>query len=318
MSSATVSRVLNEHSSVGVAYRRRVLEAVEELGYRPNRLAQSLRLQRTAAIGVIVSDIENPHFGEMVRAIEDRAYQEGYRVLVCNTDESPEKQQAYLQTLIEERVVGAVLAPSNPSGQEIADLLDLGIPLVAFDREVDDPRADTVTADNVGAARSAVELLVGAGHERIAFVSGLQNVETGAERLDSYELTMRAHGLEPEVVEGNFRADGARAAVAALLAAPSHPTALIVSNNLMTLGALQAVRDMGVTVPDELALVAFDDPSWAALVHPPLTTFAQPVRRMATEAMDLLLERISGGRTESRRTVHPFKLHVRASCGTER
>lgn len=316
VSPATVSRVLSGRGSVGVAYRRRVLEAVEEFGYRPNRLAQNLRRQRTAAIGVVVSDIENPHFSEMVRAVEDRAYRQGYRVLVCNTDESPEKQRAYLQTLVEERVVGVVLSPSNPAGPEIAELLDLGIPLVAFDREVADARADTVIADNVSAARSAVELLVGAGHRRIAFVSGRRDVETGAERLDGYELAMRAHGLEPEVVEGSFRTDDARAAVARLVAAESRPTALIVGNNLMTLGALGAVQEAGIDVPEEIALVAFDDPSWAALVDPPLTTFAQPVRRMATEAMELLLERISGVRTEPRRTVHRFILRKRSSCGT--
>jgi DNA-binding LacI/PurR family transcriptional regulator len=316
VSPATVSRVLNGGGSVGAAYRRRVLEAVEELSYRPNRLAQNLRRQRTATIGVVVSDIENPHFSEMVRAVEDRAYRQGYRVLVCNTDESPEKQRAYLQTLVEERVVGVVLTTSDPVGREISELLDRGIPLVAFDREVADARADAVIAENVGAARSAVELLVGGGHRRIAFVSGRKDVETGAERLDGYQLAMRAHGLEPEVVEGRFRTDTARAAVAQLMAETDRPTALIVGNNLMTLGALAAVQDAGITVPHHLALVAFDDPSWAALVDPPLTTLAQPVRRMATEAMELLLERISGARTEPRRTVHPFVLRKRTSCGT--
>jgi LacI family transcriptional regulator len=209
-----------------------------------------------------------------------------------------------------------VLSTSDPAGREISELLDRGIPLVAFDREVADARADAVIAENVGAARSAVELLVGGGHRRIAFVSGRRDFETGAERLDGYQLAMRAHGLVPEVVEGCFRTDTARAAVAQLMAETDRPTALIVGNNLMTLGALAAVRDAGITVPHHLSLVAFDDPSWAALVDPPLTTFAQPARRMATEAMELLLERISGARTEPRRTVHPFVLRKRASCGT--
>jgi DNA-binding LacI/PurR family transcriptional regulator len=157
---------------------------------------------------------------------------------------------------------------------------------------------------------------VAAGHRRIAFVSGRQDIETGAARLDGYQLTMRAHGLEPLVVEGNFRTDEARAAVERLLASDKRPTALIAANNMMTLGAFRAVHDARIDMPGELALVAFDDPSWAALVEPPLTTFAQPVRRMATEATELLLERVAGGRTEPRRTVHPFVLRRRASCGT--
>jgi DNA-binding LacI/PurR family transcriptional regulator len=316
VSAATVSRVLNGDESVGAVYRRRVLRAVEELAYRPNRLAQNLRRQRTAAIGVVVSDIENPHFSEMVRAVEDQAYGRGYRVLVCNTDESPEKQRAYLQTLVEERVLGVILAPSDPGGQQISELLDCGIPVVAFDRDVADPRADAVIADNISASRSAVELLVEGGRTRITFVGGRRDVETGAERLDGYELTMRAHGLEPHSVDGDFRIDSAHAAVAALLASTSPPSALIIGNNLMTIGALRAMREAGLQAPRDLALVAFDDPVWAEFVDPPLTTLAQPVRRMATEAMELLLERVVGGRTESRRTIHPFELRRRVSCGT--
>src|ERR1700722_14709031 len=119
VSQATVSRVLNGDDTVGLVYRRRVLRSVEELGYRPNRLAQSLRRQRTAAIGVVVSDIENPHFSEMVRAVEDQAYRRGHRVLVCNTDESPAKQTSYLDELMDERVVGVIIAPSDPNGAEI-------------------------------------------------------------------------------------------------------------------------------------------------------------------------------------------------------
>jgi LacI family transcriptional regulator len=316
VSPATVSRVLNGDETVGASYRRRVLRAVEELGYRPNRLAQNLRRQRSAAIGVVVSDIENPHFSEMVRAVEDHAYSRGYRVLVCNTDESPAKQQTYLETLVEERVLGVILSPSDAHGAQIAELLDNGIPVVAFDRAVDDRRADVVIADNLQGARSAVELLVGAGHQRITFVSGRRDVETGAERLDGFEFAMRAHGLEPSVVDGNFRTAGGYAAVAALLATDGRPSALIVGNNLMTIGALRAMREAGVRAPDDLALVAFDDPVWAEFVDPPLTTLAQPVRRMATEAMELLLERVTSARTEPRRTVHPFELRIRASCGT--
>jgi LacI family transcriptional regulator len=316
VSAATVSRVLNGDQSVGTSYRRRVLRSVEELGYRPNRLAQNLRRQRTAAIGVVVSDIENPHFSEMVRAVEDTAYGRGYRVLVCNTDESPAKQRTYLETLVEERVLGVIVSPSDPNGPEISELLDGGIPVVAFDREVSDPRADTVIADNLAGARTAVELLVGAGHTRVTFVSGRRDVESGAERLDGFELSMRSHRLDPRSIQGDFRIEEAHAAVAALLSEPDRPSALIVGNNLMTIGALRAMREAGIRAPGDLALVAFDDPVWAEFVDPPLTTLAQPVRRMATEAMELLLERVNGTRTEPRRTVHSFELRVRASCGT--
>jgi LacI family transcriptional regulator len=316
VSQATVSRVLNGDDTVGLVYRRRVLRSVEELGYRPNRLAQSLRRQRTAAIGVVVSDIENPHFSEMVRAVEDHAYRQGYRVLVCNTDESPEKQRSYLEELMEERVVGVIISPSDPSGVEIGQLLDADIPVVAFDRAVDDRRADTVIADNLAGARIAVERFADHGHTRITFVSGLSRVESGAERLDGYELSMRARGLEPHIAQGDFRVDAAQKAVAATLTSPERPSALIVGNNLMTIGALRAIREAGLRIPEDVAIIAFDDPIWAGFIDPPLTTLAQPVRRMATEAMELLLERVGGDRVEPRRTVHTFELRVRSSCGT--
>lgn len=316
VSQATVSRVLNGDESVGSTYKRRVMRSIEELGYRPNRLAQSLRRQRTAAIGVVVSDIENPHFSEMVRAVEDQAYRRGHRVLVCNTDESSEKQRSYLEELMEERVVGVIISPSDPDGEQIGQLLDANIPVCAVDRRVSDPRADAVTSNNLAGARSAVELLTSMGHERITFVSGPQRVESAVERLDGYELAMRAHGFEPHAVQGDFRVDAAHEAVAAALASPTRPSALIVANNLMTIGALNAIREAELRIPHDVALVAFDDPMWAGLIDPPLTTLAQPVRRMATEATELLLERVAGSRSEPRRTVHAFELRIRSSCGS--
>lgn len=313
VSTATVSRVLNGNPRVGGDYRERVMRAVAELGYRPNRLARNLRMQRTATIGVVVADIENPHFSEAIRAVEDAAFADGYRVLVCNTDESPEKQRAYLQALEDERVLGVILSPSDPEGPEIARLLDVGIPVVAFDRTVADPRADAVTPDNHKGTRTATELLLADGHRDIAFVSGRQNTETGSERLAGYEMAMRAAGLQPRVANGNFRLEPARQAVAQLLEEEPRPSALVVANNLMTIGALQAMHAAGLRVPGDVAVVGMDDPVWAELLQPPLTTMAQPVRRMALDAMELLLQRVTGQRTESRRIVHPFEPRRRAS-----
>ena len=172
VSPATVSRVLSGTPGVRPASRERVLQAVAELDYRPNRLGRNLRQQNSETLGVVVSDIENPHFTQMVRAVEDAAYGRGFRVLLCNTDEMAEKQRAYLEVLAAERVLGVILAPSDPAGEEIGRLLDLGIPVVAFDRVVGDPRADAVIVDNAEGSRRATEHLIRAGHERIGFVSG--------------------------------------------------------------------------------------------------------------------------------------------------
>lgn len=314
VSPATVSRVLNGAPSVGSEYRDRVLAAVEEMEYRPNRLASNLRRQKAEMIGVVVSDIENPHFTQMVRAVEDAAYRRGYRVLLCNTDETVDKQRSYLKMLAAERVLGVILSPSDPGGQEISDLLDLDIPVVAFDREVEDRRADVVVGENVGGMRLATEHLIRAGHERVGFVSGSVEVETGMERLQGYEAAMKSAKLESIYVDGGFRIEGGRRATEQLLSAGGL-TGLIAANNLTSIGALQAIRARGLRVPEDVALVAVDDPFWAELVEPPLTALAQPVRKMAESAVELLFERISGGRKEPRRLVFDFELRVRGSCG---
>lgn len=315
VSPATVSRVLNGVPTVGAEHRERVLKVIEEMGYRPNRLASNLRRQKAEVIGLVVSDVENPHFAQMVRAVEDAAYRRGYRVLLCNTDETVEKQRAYLEVLASERVLGVILSPSDPDGEEISDLLDFGIPIVAFDRTVTDPRADSVVVDNAGGAREATEHLLKAGHTHVGFIGGLEKIDTGADRLAGYEAAMRHAGLEPRSISGRFRTEEAQAAATAIIDADGL-TALVVANNLMAIGVMRAIRDKGLRVPDDLALVSIDDPPWAELVDPPLTTLAQPVREMAAASEEVLFERIDGGREESRRVVFDFELKVRGSCGT--
>lgn len=246
---------------------------------------------------------------------EDEAYKAGYRVLLCNTDETPDKQRAYLEMMGAERVLAAIVSPADGAGTGVEALLSLGIPVVAFDRMIDDPRTDAVVCENVEGLRRATEHLIWLGHERIAFIGGRTDVETGAERLEGYTLAMRAADLVPFALDGGFRTDGAEAAVDDLLAQPERPTALVIANNLMTRGALRSLRRAGIRVPDDLALVAVDDPPWAELVDPPLTTVAQPVRQMAQTAMRLVLERLENRRTETRRIVLPLELRVRRSCG---
>ena len=315
VSPATVSRVLNNSARVRDEHRRRVLDAVARSGYRPNRLARNLRRQQAETIGVLVPDIENPHFSEAVRVFEDAAFRAGYRVLLCNTDETPEKQRAYLKVLADERVLGVIVAPADSTGVGLEPLFDLDIPVVAFDRIVSDDRADAVLCDNTAASRQATEHLIFLGHQRVAYVGGRPDVGTGAERLAGYTTAMRAAGLTPFSVNGGFRAELAQREVAALIQLKQRPTAVVIANNLMAIGALRAIRHSGLRIPDDLAVVAVDDPPWAELIDPPLSVVAQPVRRMAETAIRLLLDRIEGGRTEPVRVVLPIELRIRVSCG---
>jgi LacI family transcriptional regulator len=313
VSPATVSRVLNGHPHVREASRKRVLDVISELDYRPNLLARNLRKQRSAMIGVIVADIGNAYFGSAIRAVENAAFEEGYRVLVCNTDESATKQEAYLQALEEERVLGVIISPSNPDSPGVTSLLDQGTPVVALDRPVRDPRADAVLPDNVNGARTATQLLLDSGYRDIGILAGPLATEIAAERLAGYAVAMRAAGLEPRAIEGEFRSEVAHEAVARLLDQSALPTALLVSNNLMMLGALKAVREAGLRVPDDLAVVGIGDPEWAALIDPPLTMMDVPVRGMALDAMEMLLQRVLNSRDTPRRIIHPMELKIRAS-----
>ncbi len=315
VSSATVSRVLNDDHLVSTAARDRVMQAVAELGYRPNRIARSLRRQRSETIGVVVSDIENPHFSRAVRAIEDAAYKRGYRVVLCNTDETPRKQRDYLQVLADEQVVGVILAPADPADSMIGKLLDMGVPIVAFDRSVQDERADAVLADNVQAARTATEHLLDLGLERVGFIGGRPEIGTGRDRLAGYTEAMQQRGREPLVGEGEFRMEVAQVATRELLAKHHDLDGLVVANNLMAIGAIRALRDAGVRVPDDIAFVGIDDPPWAELLRPAMTTLGQPTTKMAHVAFDLLVDRIENRRSQSRFMIFHFDLNVRESCG---
>lgn len=312
VSPATVSRVLNGTATVGKTKRELVTAAIEELGYRPNRLASNFRRLQTEMIGVVVSDIENPHFTEMVRAVEDAAYARGYRVLLCNTDEDPVKQRDYLGVLAAERVSGVILSPTDRSADEISELLDHDIPVVAFDRSVADERADMVLVENRSGTRAGVEHLLECGRTRIGFIGGPAGVQTADERRSAYEQAIAAAALEPLADDGGFRAEAAEHAARRLLEAGA--TALLVANNLMTIGALQAIKDLRLRIPADVALLSVDDPPWARLTDPPLTTLAQPVREMAEAAVDLLLSRIGDRAAPPRRSIFQLELRHRGSC----
>jgi DNA-binding LacI/PurR family transcriptional regulator len=316
VSPATASRALNGTATVSAELRTRVLEAAGDLGYRPNNLARSLRRQRTDTIGVIVSDIANPHHSEAVRVMEDAASQAGWRLILCNTDERVDKQRSYLGLLADERVGAVILSAADEAGSGSDALLDLGIPIVAFDRVIDDPRVDAVTCDNRTGVRELTHHLIELGHRRIGFVGGRPRVATGAERLEGYRTAMRAAGLRPMVEDGDFRADGAELAARRLLGRAVRPTAIVVANNTMAVGTMRALREEGYGVPDDIALATVDDPVWAELVDPPLTALAQPVRAMAEAAVRLVLERVAGDRREAVRIVLPMELRIRRSSGS--
>jgi len=315
VSPATVSRALNGDERVAAELRERVTVAVAKLGYRPNSQARSLRTRATKVLGLIISDIQNPFFTALARGVEDAASERDYSVVLANTDESLDKELRYLEVAAAERMAGVILSPSSTSASRIDTLTDRGIPVVTIDRRLQWAEVDSVTVNNRAAAAQAVEHLITAGARRIAMITGPADASTATSRRSGYRAALHHAGLDhdPELeIRGDYRIEGGRAAAGALLALPNRPDGLFVGNNLMMVGALDALTRAGVRFPEELLLAGFDEMSWSAFA-PPITLVEQPSYDIGRHATELLLRRVSGEEFPVQRVVLPAQLRVRAS-----
>jgi len=311
VSVASVSRVLAGSANVGEEVRRRVLEAVKALDYRPDLAARRLRSRRTDTIGLVVSDIRNPFFTEVSRAVEDMATAHKLRVILCNTDEDPEREAAALDLMREENVSGVILSPSLRllAGFRAADY---PFPLVLLDRSERETVADAVVLDNFEAARVLTEHLLERGHRRILFLHGAASA-TGRQRLEGHTAALRAHGLALEAVGVPPVADRSREVAQVLLSRGALPQAVVASSGLILLGLVEALRDAGLRIAQDLAVAGFDDLPWTRLVEPGITVIAQPTYEMGREAVELLVERIAAPKKPVRRVVLRGELVVRGS-----
>lgn len=297
VSPSTVSRALNGGPTVAAALRDRVLAAARELGYRPNSQARSLRTRATTVLGVIISDITNPFFTSMVRGAEDAASRAGYSVVLANTDEDLDKEQRYLEVAAAESMAGVILSPASTTRTSIDLMRERGIPVVTIDRRLRTADVDRVGVNNVKAAQEAVLRLVARGCGRIGFIAGPADVTTAADRLAGYKHGLKAAGLPYDrrlVARGDYRIEGGRTAAQTLLS--QEPDALFISNNLMTLGAVAAIRERGLRYPGDIAVAAFDDMSWALGLAEEMTLIAQPTYDIGRHAAELLLRRVAGER----------------------
>jgi LacI family transcriptional regulator, fructose operon transcriptional repressor len=314
VSTATVSRVLSNGLHVRSEVRERVMAAVDRLGYRPNLVARNLRSQRSSTIGLIVSDICNPFFTSISRAVEDTAYEQGFSVVLCNTDENPEKEAIYLNFMQDTNVAGAILSPTR---QTVATFTaaNFPFPLVTVDRSIPDGDVDAVLLDNVDAGYRLTSHLVENGYQRIAALCG-ETSTTGQERRLGYEKALRAHGLSPapELVKYvQPRIEAGQAAALKMLDLAQPPDAFFTTNSLLAVGALQAIRERKLTIPDDVALVTFDDTTWASLVQPPITLIAQPTDEIGKTAAELLIQRVVNPNRPTRQVILKGQLLVRGS-----
>jgi LacI family transcriptional regulator len=295
LSIATMSRALSRPETVAPETRRRVLEAVKKSGYRPNGIARSLRTQETRTIGIVVSDIRNPFFAAIVKAVDDVARANRYTVLICNADEDGKNEEAALQLFLDRQVSGVIHCSTGANLDLLHEFQRRGVPIIDLDRQSGLEDVDTVVLDNEAGASMAANHLVELGHRRIGFIAGPRHLSNSQKRLEGFRKALRRAGvpLTRELVEyGDFREESGYQAARKLLELPNPPSALFVSNNEMTAGALAAVRDRGVRVPRDLSLVGFDDARWARYLDPPLTVVAQPTQAMGQKAGELLLTRL--------------------------
>jgi DNA-binding LacI/PurR family transcriptional regulator len=317
LSIATISRALSRPEDVAPLTRQRVLAAVHRHGYTPNGTTRSLRTQQTRTIGVVVSDIRNAFFAAVVKAIEDEARANGYTVLICNADEDSAKEEAALQLLLDRKVSGVINCSTGANLDLLRTFQKSGAVLVDFDRESGLKNVDTVVVDNRRGAELATQHLVDLGHRDIATVAGPQHLSNARGRLTGFQDTLRKHNIQAKrsfIQYGNFRQESGYQAAQKLHLLRQPPTALFVANVEMAAGVIAFVRDKGVTIPQEISIVSFDDSFWARYMDPPLTVVAQPVETMGKCTMELLLARLRGGKPAQTKVFMPELIVRRSTC----
>jgi LacI family transcriptional regulator len=314
----TVSEVVNKKSHVSKKLRDRVEETIRRLNYRPNLIARSLAKQKTHTIGMIVPDIANPFFPVVVRGAEDAAQKHGYNLLLCNSDDSLEKEERAIELLLSKRVDGILLTKAaedfRPPLRQM--IKEAKIPFVLVMRTYPKLTADAVITDDYQGAHDAVSHLARSGRRRIGLISGPLKVSNAVARWQGFHDSLKAMGLPFEkelIVEGDYRIESGYRAGHALL---SHrPDGIYVANHLMTVGLLKAAEEMGLRCPEDFGLVSFDDYPWLGIFRPRLTTVELPKHQLGSEAAELLIKRISGDRSKTvLRKLQP-ELRIRESCG---
>jgi LacI family transcriptional regulator len=307
VSITTVSHTINGTRRVSEELSARVMQAMEELEYRPNVLARSLRVGQTKTIGLIIPDNSNLFFAEIARAIEDTGYQNGYSVILCNSDGQAEKQQRYIHTLVDKQVDGIVFISSGETPVDLQYVTDNNIEVVVVDREAPYVSADVVLVDNELAGYQATRHLIELGHRYIACVSVPPDLNPIARRVDGYRRAMHEAGIElpPDYqVGGDTQIESGERAANRLLHLEPRPSAVFVCNDMMAIGAMRAARLIGVRIPEDLSIVGFDDIALARAMCPALTTMSQPIAEMARVATELLIRRMQGDlRTAERQRI---------------
>lgn len=318
MSAATVSHVINETRFVREETRARVVAAMDELGYRPNTLARSLRRNTTHTLAVIMPDNSSPLFAEMAHSIEEESWSRGHSVILCNSKGDAAKEAAYIEMSLGRHVDGIVLVAAGESHEKLCEIIERRIPVVAVGYGIPGLSIDAVIVSNRRGGHVATEHLLSLGHRRVACITGPAEAVPSADRVAGYRQALSEWQITPGeqwLVEGDFGFESGFRAAQHLLSLPERPTALFACNDSMAIGAMLAVSEAGLLVPEDLSVVGFDNISIGAYSNPRLTTVEQPHRQMAAAATALLVERAADLDRPAQEVLIETRLVVRGSTG---
>jgi LacI family transcriptional regulator len=297
VSVATVSGVLNNKPTVKPALVQRVKKAMDALDYHPDQVARSLRLRHTCTVGMVIADVTNPFFTDVIRGVEKEAQSNGYSVILCDANEDPVLERHYLSTLFSRRVDGVLLAPtSSPPAHE--SRIHKRFPIVLIDRIPMGYIGDAVMTDNFSAAYEGTRHLMELGHRQIAIITGQLNLSNGLDRLDGFRKALQEEHLplpDNYLQRGDFQLESGYRCGLELMRLPTPPTAIFSCNNRMTLGLMRALGELHVNCPGAVSVLGFDDFEWSAYFTPRLTTIAQPAYEMGKQAMQILLRKLKAG-----------------------
>ena len=316
---STVSRVLHDNSQkhkISEETQAKVKTAAKDCGYRVNALARGLRLQKTFEIGIIVPDISNPFFSEVIKSLAGEIRKKGYNFIVFDSDEDISIERSAIKSLLEKRVDGLIIASVGQDFSHIQKIRDAEIPIVMVDRCFDDLDVDSVSVDNMNGALLAVNHLIKEGHTRIAFIQGLPGTYANERRLQGYKSALQDAGIpidERLIVGDDFRSLNGYLETKLLLKLANPPTAIFTAGDLIALGTLEACKENNVKIPDDLSLVTFDDPVFASYLSPALSAVEQPISKMAEMAAALLYRRMRNPLDERRKVLLEPKLNIRSS-----
>lgn len=316
----TVSRVVNNSGYVSDAVRTRVKSVIDELGYVPNSVARSLRSKRTDTIALVFTDITNPFFNILTRGVEDAAFKAGFNVIICNTDESQQQENNYIQLLLQKRVDGILLVPAESNSNSIDLIRKHKTPLVILDRCIEDGGVDIVRGDSEGGAYILTKFLIDLGHKRITLLGGPEKVSTSIDRVKGYRRAMLENGLDEYIdyCYGSYSQESGAQITRKVFSRKEQPTAIFGGNNLISIGSMAALRELGYKVPDDVAVVSFDDIPENLTYNPFMTVIAQPPYEIGKKATQILVSRILNKEdTPSgfQEIVFPVELVVRESSG---